>query len=263
MTRPIARAAAAGLAAAAVTAAAAGCASGHPAPRSTSGAAHGTRDPTPRAVSSAVLTGPQLSKLLPSQAGLPRGWTWGLGEGSTGAELVSGASLNPPPYLTVLPRESCQQFQGVDTHFLLSDYEAGDAKLTTTLSLGKNTDNGGIDIASYYPGWAVKQFRNIEQFAFDHCKPFRVRDPITRAMARMTTKATTVTGVGNQAILINVEQANGPLPDGTYYPGNYALVARVGNYIANVDAPAFPVTSPARAVSSIMAALVSRLRGIG
>ena len=54
-----------------------------------------------------------------------------------------------------------------------------------------------------------------------------------------------VPGLGDQALLIKIIQANGPLPDGTYYPGDYLLVARVGDYLADVDAPAFPGRSPA------------------
>ena len=57
-----------------------------------------------------------------------------------------------------------------------------------------------------------------------------------------------VPGLGDQPLLIRILQVNGPLPDGGYYPGQYLLVARVGSYLGDVAAPAFPGRSPARAV---------------
>ena len=70
-----------------------------------------------------------------------------------------------------------------------------------------------------------------------------------------------VPGLGDQALLMKIVQVNGPLPDGTYYPGDYLLVARVGDYLADVDAPAFPGGSPGKAVRSVMTALAGRLSG--
>ena len=72
-----------------------------------------------------------------------------------------------------------------------------------------------------------------------------------------------VPGLGDQALLIKIIQANGPLPDGTYYPGDYLLVARVGDYLADVDAPAFPGRSPAKAVRSVVTALAGQLSRLG
>jgi hypothetical protein len=44
-----------------------------------------------------------------------------------------------------------------------------------------------------------------------------------------------------------------------HYPGQYLLVARVGSYLGDVAAPAFPGRSAGRAVHSAMARLVSTL----
>jgi hypothetical protein len=42
-----------------------------------------------------------------------------------------------------------------------------------------------------------------------------------------------------------------------------ALVARVGDYLADVDAPAFPGRSPGKAVRGVMTALAGRLGRLG
>ena len=68
-----------------------------------------------------------------------------------------------------------------------------------------------------------------------------------------------VPGLGGQALLIRILQVNGPLPGGGYYPGDYLLVARVGSYLGDVDAPATPGRSPARAVRSVASELVAAL----
>jgi hypothetical protein len=56
----------------------------------------------------------------------------------------------------------------------------------------------------------------------------------------MRPSVTVVPGLGDQALLIKIIQVNGPLPDGTYYPGDYLLVARVRDYLADVDARPSP-----------------------
>ncbi len=126
----------------------------------------------------------------------------------------------------------------------------------------KNTSLGSINLAGYYPGWAVRQFALISSFAQHHCGPFTKHDEITGALVRMKPTATARSAPGDQALLIKIIQINGPLPDGTYYPGDYLLVFRVGRYIADIDAPAIPGQSEATAVSSLASLLARRLRQI-
>lgn len=201
-------------------------------------------------------TGRQLSKLLPGRAGLPPGWSLTAGGGQ---ETDSGAALTSPPYLPALPRLSCARWKGVDAQFLLAGDQASYAQLSVTVGGGGGTALGSIGLAGYYPGWAARQFGLIEALAYHRCGPFTERDEITGARVRMKPGVAAVPGLGDQALLIRILQVNGPLPGGGYYPGQYLLVARVGSYLGDVAAPAFPGRSPARAVRSAMARLVSTL----
>jgi hypothetical protein len=201
-------------------------------------------------------SGVQLGRVLPARASLPPGWVL---TGGTGQETDSGPELTAPPYLPVLPRQSCRSWKGVDAHFLLAGDQASDAQLSVTVGRGKNTSLGSINLAGYYPGWAARQFALIVSLAGHRCRPFSTRDEITGARVQMRPFVTAVSGLGDQALLIRIVQVNGPLPDGTYYPGDYLLVARVGDYLADVDAPAFPGRSPGKAVRSLMTALAGRL----
>jgi hypothetical protein len=240
---------------AALAIAAAGCRTGsgpagHPTP-----AASGTR-PASASGNGRPASGAQLSRILPAQARLPPGWVL---TGGTGQETDSGPAIAAPPYLPVLPRQSCPSWKGVDAHFLLSGDQASDAGLSVTVGRGKNASLGSINLAGYYPRWAARQFALIISLAEHRCGRFSTRDEITGARVEMRPSVTAVSGLGDQALLIKIIQVNGPLPDGTYYPGDYLLVARVGDYLADVDAPAFPGQSPGRAVRGVMAALAGRL----
>jgi hypothetical protein len=201
-------------------------------------------------------TGSQLSKLLPGRAGLPPGWSLTAGGGQ---ETDSGAALTGPPYLPALPRLSCARWKGVDAQFLLTGDQASYAQLSVTVGDGAGTALGSIGLAGYYPGWAARQFGLIESLAYHRCGPFTERDEITGARVRMKPAVAAVPGLGDQALLIRILQVNGPLPGGGYYPGQYLLVARVGSYLGDVAAPAFPGRPVARAVRSAMARLVSTL----
>jgi hypothetical protein len=213
-----------------------------------------------------VLNGPQLATLLPSRSELPSGWTWG--PAGTSAEFNSGRTLNAPPYLQILRRGSCRKYEGVDAQYLISDDSAAYATLQTSVAVYKNVGQGAVDVASYKPGWAAKQFSLIKQFASQHCGPFSLHDPITRALVKMAPTIRSVSGVGDEAILFHIRQTNGPLPNvaadpkNSYYPGDYLLVAQVGNYIADADAPAIPQTPEVQQVTSIVTRLVGKLRAI-
>jgi hypothetical protein len=223
---------------------------GHPTP-----AASGTRSASASG-NGRPASGAQLSRMLPGQASLPPGWVL---TGGTGQETDSGPALAAPPYLPVLPTQSCPSWKGVDAHFLLSGDQASDARLSVTVGRGKNASLGSINLAGYYPRWAARQFALIVSLAEHRCGRFSTRDEITGARVEMRPSVTAVSGLGDQALLMKIIQANGPLPDGTYYPGDYLLVARVGDYLADVDAPAFPGQSPGQAVRSVMSALAGRL----
>ena len=210
--------------------------------------------------SSHPATGAQLKGLLPAQASLPAGWVL---SGGSGQEIDSGTALTAPPYLPVLPRQSCTSWKGVDAHFLLAGDQASAAQLSATVGHGKTTSLASINLAGYYPGWAARQFALITSFARHRCPPFTTRDEITGARVEMRPSVAVVPGLGDQALLIKIIQANGPLPDGTYYPGDYLLVARVGDYLADVDAPAFPGRSPAKAVRGVVTALAGQLSRLG
>ena len=214
----------------------------------------------PAGGSSGPATGAQLKGLLPAQASLPPGWVLSSG---TGQEIDSGTARTAPPYLPVLPRQSCASWKGVDAHFLLAGDQASTAQLSVTVGHGKTTSLGSVNLAGYYPGWAARQFALITSFARHRCAPFRTRDEITGARVEMRPSVSVVPGLGDQALLIRIIQVNGPLPDGTYYPGDYLLVARVGDYLADVDAPAFPGRSPGKAVRRVMTALAGRLSQLG
>ncbi len=205
-------------------------------------------------------TGAQLKGLLPAQASLPAGWMLSSG---TGQEIDSGTALTAPPYLPVLPRQSCASWKGVDAHFLLAGDQASAAQLSVTVGHGRATSLGSVNLAGFYPGWAARQFALITSFAERRCAPFTTRDEITGARVKMRPSVTAVPGLGDQALIIKIIQVNGPLPDGTYYPGDYLLVARVGDYLADVDAPAFPGRSPGKAVRSVITALAGRLGRLG
>lgn len=201
-------------------------------------------------------TGSQLSRLLPGRATLPSGWSLAAGGGQ---ETDSGPALTGPPYLSALPRLSCARWKGVDAQFLLAGDQASYAQLSVSVGHGASTALGSIGLAGYYPGWAARQFTLIESLAYHRCGPFAERDEITGARVRMKPSVAAVAGLGDQALLIRIVQTNGPLPDGSYYPGDYLLVARVGSYIGDVDAPATPGRSPARAVRSVASQLVAAL----
>jgi hypothetical protein len=205
------------------------------------------------------MTGHQLSQLLPGRATLPAGWSL---TGGSGQETDSGPALTGPPYLPTLQRLSCARWKGVDAQFLLTGDQASYAQLSVTVGHGAGTALGSIGLAGYYPGWAARQFRLIESLAYHRCGPFSLRDEITGARVRMNPAVAAVPGLGDQALLIRIVQANGPLPDGSYYPGDYLLVARVGSYIGDVAAPATPGRSPARAVRSVASQLVAALAGL-
>jgi hypothetical protein len=214
----------------------------------------------PASGSTRPATGARLKGLLPAQASLPPGWVLSNG---TGQEIDSGTALTAPPYLPVLPRQSCASWKGVDAHFLLAGDQASTAQLSVTVGHGQTTSLGSVNLAGYYPGWAARQFALITSFAGHRCAPFSTRDEITGARVEMRPSVTVVPGLGDQALLIKIIQANGPLPDGTYYPGDYLLVARVGDYLADVDAPSFPGRSPGKAVRRVMTALAGRLSRLG
>jgi hypothetical protein len=201
-------------------------------------------------------TGSQLSKLLPGRTGLPPGWSL---TGGGGQEIDSGPALTGPPYLPALPRLSCARWKGVDAQFLLAGDQASYAQLSVTVGNGAGTALGSVGLAGYYPGWAARQFGLIESLAYHRCGPFTERDEITGARVRMKPAVAAVPGLGDQALLIRILQVNGPLPGGGYYPGQYLLVARVGSYLGDVAAPAFPGRSPARAVRAAAARLVAAL----
>ncbi|HEY9240955.1 MAG TPA: hypothetical protein VIP48_03150 [Streptosporangiaceae bacterium] len=239
---------------AAALAAVAGCSAGGSGSPTVSGA------PSPAARASGSATGHELSRLLPGRAALPAGWSL---TGGSGQETDSGPALAGPPYLPTLPRLSCARWKGVDPQFLLAGDEASYAQLSVTVGHGGGTALGGIGLAGYYPGWAAKQFALIESLAYHRCGPFTLRDEITGARVRMKPGVAAVPGLGDQALLIRILQVNGPLPDGSYYPGDYLLVARVGSYLADVAAPAFPGRTPARAVRTVLNQLVSALTRLG
>ena len=226
----------------------------------TAGGAGQASASAPASGSNRPATGTQLKGLLPAQASLPAGWVLGNG---TGQEIDSGTALTAPPYLPVLPRQSCTSWKGVDAHFLLAGDQASAAQLSVTVGHGKTTSLGSVNLAGYYPGWAARQFALITSFAEHRCAAFTTRDEITGARVEMRPSVTGVPGLGDQALLIKIIQVNGPLPDGTYYPGDYLLVARVGDYLADVNAPAFPGRSPGQAVRSVMTALAGRLGRVG
>lgn len=236
---------------AALLAAVVGCGAGRG-----SGAATGTGSPSASPRASGPATGSQLSRLLPGRAGLPPGWSLTAGGGQ---ETDSGPALTGPPYLPALPRLSCARWKGVDAQFLLAGDQASYAQLSVTVGHGGGTALGSIGLAGYYPGWAARQFGLIESLAYHRCGPFTERDEITGARVRMKPGAAPEDGLGDQALSIRILQVNGPLPGGGYYPGQYLLVARVGSYLGDVAAPAFPGRSPARAVRTVLAALVSTL----
>lgn len=167
--------------------------------------------------------------------------------------------LTGPPYLPVLPRLSCARWQGVDAQFLLSGDQASYARLSVTVGHGARTGLGSIGLAGYYPGWAARQFGLIESLAYHRCGPFAEQDEITGARVRMRPSVAAVPGLGDQALRIRILQVNGPLPDGSYYPGVYLLVARVGSYLTDVAAPAMPGRSPAGAVRSLVSHLAAAL----
>jgi hypothetical protein len=244
---------------AALLAAVAGCSAGAgPAGRSSpdpaSAPASAAPATSPRA--SGPATGSQLSRLLPGRAALPAGWSLTAG---TGQQTDSGPALTGPPYLPALPRLSCARWKGVDAQFLLTGDQASYAQLSVTIGHGASTALGSIGLAGYYPGWAARQFGLIESLAYHRCGPFAERDEITGARVRMKPAVAAVPGLGDQALLIRIVQVNGPLPDGSYYPGDYLLVARQGSYIGDVDAPASPGRSPGRAVRSVASRLLAAL----
>jgi hypothetical protein len=213
----------------------------------------------PASGSNRPASGAQLKGLLPAQTSLPPGWVLSSG---TGQETDSGTALTAP--LSAGPaRQSSTSWKGVDAHFLLAGDQASAAQLSVTVGHGKNTSLGRVNLAGYYPGWAARQFALITSFAEHRCTPFTKRDEITGARVEMRAAVAAVPGLGDQALLIKIVQVNGPLPDGTYYPGDYVLVARVGDYLADVDAPAFPGRSPGKAVRSLMTALAGRLGRLG
>jgi len=236
---------------AAALAAVAGCSAGG---GSGSASVSDSPSPTPRAAGPA--SGSQLSRLLPARATLPPGWSL---TGGGGQETDSGPALTGPPYLPALPKLSCARWKGVDAQFLLAGDQASYAQLSVTVGHGASTALGSVGLAGYYPGWAARQFGLIESLAYHRCGPFSLRDEITGARVRMKPDAAAVAGLGDQALMIRIVQANGPLPDGSYYPGAYLLVTRVGSYIGDVDAPAIPGRSPARAVRTVASQLVAAL----
>lgn len=238
---------------AAALAAVAGCSAGG---GSSSPTGRGAPSP-PRA--SGPATGRELSRLLPGRAALPSGWSLTGG----GQETDSGPALTSPPYLPTLARLSCARWKGVDAQFLLSGDQASYAQLSVTVGHGAGTALGSIGLAGYYPGWAARQFALIQSLAYHRCGPFTLRDEITGARVRMKPDVTAAPGLGDQALLIRILQTNGPLPDGSYYPGDYLLVARVGSYLGDVAAPAMPGRSPARAVRTVLAQLVTALARLG
>jgi hypothetical protein len=77
--------------------------------------------------------GAQLKGVLPAQASLPPGWVLSNG---TGQEIDSGTALTTPPYLPVLPRQSCASWKGVDADFLLAGDQASAAQLSVTVGHG-------------------------------------------------------------------------------------------------------------------------------
>jgi hypothetical protein len=236
-----------------VLAAVAGCSAGGGSTGSTAPAA-GRAASQPARISGPA-TGSELRGLLPGPAALPPGWSLTGG----GQETDSGPALTGPPYLPALSRLSCARWKGVDAQFLLAGDQASYAQLSVTVGHGAGTALGSIGLAGYYPGWAARQFGLIESLAYHRCGPFSLRDEITGARVRMKPDVAAVPGLGDQALLIRILQVNGPLPDGGYYPGDYLLVARVGSYIGDVNAPATPGRSPARAVRSVASKLVAAL----
>jgi hypothetical protein len=128
----------------------------------------------------------------------------------TGQENDTGTALTAPPYLPVLPRQSCHSWKGVDAHFLLAGDQASAAQLSVTVGHGKNTSLGSVNLAGYYPGWAARQFALITSFAEHRCGAFATRDEITGARIEMRPAVTAVHGLGDQALLIKIIQVNGP-----------------------------------------------------
>lgn len=236
---------------AAALAAVAGCSAGGGASSPT-----GSNPPSPARRASGPATGRELSRLLPGRAALPAGWSL---TGGSGQETDSGPALTGPPYLPTLARLSCARWKGIDAPFLLAGDQASYAQLSITVGHGTGTALGSIGLAGYYPGWAARQFAQIESLAGHRCGPFTLRDELTGARVRMKPGVATVPGLGDQALLIRIVQSNGPLPDGSYYPGDYLLVARAGSYLGDVAAPAVPGHSPARAVHAVLARLVTAL----
>jgi hypothetical protein len=230
-----------------------GCGVGDGSTGSTAPAA--SRAPSQPAPAGRPATGSQLRGLLPGPAALPPGWSLTGG----GQETDSGPARTGPPYLPALARLSCARWKGVDAQFLLAGDQASYAQLSVTVGHGAGTALGSIGLAGYYPGWAARQFGLIESLAYHRCGPFTERDELTGARVRMKPGVATVPGLGDQALSIRIVQVNGPLPGGGYYPGQYLLVARVGSYLGDVAAPAFPGRSPARAVRTVLARLVSTL----
>ncbi len=102
---------------------------------SASGPARGSNRPA---------TGAQLKRLLPAEGSLPAGWVLSNG---TGQEIDSGTALTAPPYLPVLPRQSCASWKGVDAHFLLAGDQASAAQLSVTVGHGNNTSLGSVNLA--------------------------------------------------------------------------------------------------------------------
>lgn len=239
---------------AAALAAVAGCSAG-----GGSGSPAVSRSPSPAPHPGGPATGRDLSRLLPSRAALPPGWSL---TGGGGQETDSGPALTGPPYLPALPRLSCARWKGVDAQFLLAGDQASYAQLSVNVGHGARTALGSIGLAGYYPGWAARQFGLIESLAYHRCRPFAARDEITGARVRMKPEVAAVPGLGDQALLISIVQTNGPLPDGSYYPGDYLLVARVGGYLGDVAAPAYPGRSPARGVRTVLARLITALTSL-
>lgn len=242
--------------AAASAAAAAGCGTGAspaagPAGRTAAAATSGPARPALPAA------GAQLVRVLPARAQLPAGWTF---PNPSGNETDSGPGLQPPPYLPVLARESCQGMRGADASALLMSDQASYAQLSLAVGRGPLTAGGQIDVDGYYPGYAERQLRLIESLYRRRCGPVRFRDELTRAPVVLKVTLAAVPGPGGQALLVEAVQSNGRLPDGTFYPGETVLIARAGNYLAAVAAPAFPGEPRLRAVRKVMSGLMARLR---
>jgi hypothetical protein len=249
------RALAVSLAVGGLTLAATGCGGSSRQQGSNGATGHPSASGSPAAVSPA--NGSRLGRLFPTPAQLPRGWAL---SGGDGQETDSGSALTRPPYQPVLPGLSCQAWKGVDPQFLLSGERASYAHITVMVGHFKNAALGSVNLAGYYPGWAARQFGLIRALAYHRCGTFAKHDEITGALVRMKPAVAVVPGLGDQALSIKILQVNGPLPDGTYYPGDYLLVVRVGNYLVDVDAPAIPGQSQAKAVDQVTSQLVRSLQ---